>query len=242
MLCLGKKTWRKMLFRLFLFCSALFLWIVDVNLIDKFLNIKIIMGISVYHLFWLYLLLEMLPVLFSRMNQESYCGKHLQKHFRLVENYKPELLEKAIQKNSQGAKRSFLFWIGLNAFLFLLYFLLDLNEGYVYLLFLFYYLADMVCVNLWCPFHSIILKNKCCNECRIYNWGHWMYFTPFILVPNFWTWSLLLVSIIIFIQWEYQYYKYPERFSSVSNRSLQCSFCQHQCRYKKKKRKRRFSK
>lgn len=237
---MGKKTFRKLLFRGFLFIGALVLMLWNPKMISGILNFELFMGIKVFHIFWLYLLLEMLPVLFSKLKQESYCGKHFHKHYQAVQNYKEEKLRFATKKSNRRAMYALVFWLSLNAMIFSLYFLLDLGEGFVYLLFLFYYFADMICVNVWCPFHSIILKNKCCNECRIYNWGHWMYFTPFVLVPNFWTWSLLLISLVIFLQWEFFCQKYPERFSSVTNQTLQCQTCVHECRYnsfKKKKRK-----
>lgn len=93
----------------------------------------------------------------------------------------------------------------------------------------------MFCVNAWCPFHKIIVKNKCCNECRIYNWGHIMYLTPLIFIPNLWTSSLVFMGILVFIQWEYMNYKYPQRFSPISNKTLRCGECNHDCRYNKKK-------
>ena len=95
----------------------------------------------------------------------------------------------------------------------------------------------MFCVNVWCPFHKIIVGNKCCNECRIYNWGHIMYLTPLIAIMNFWTYNLLILSLIIMLQWEYQYIRYPERFSPISNKNLRCNVCSNNCRFNKNKKK-----
>lgn len=235
---LGKKTYRKMIFRAVLFTGACLCIIIQPDLLSKILTKKIVFGIKIYHLFWLYLLFEMLPVLFSGFQQESYCGKHFNKHYQPTERYNKERLHEYWKKSNRGALRAFAFWIGLNSAIFIGMLTFHIDPKFAYLLFLFYYLSDMICVNIWCPFHSIILKNKCCNECRIYNWGHWMYFTPFVLVPNFWTMSLLLFSLIIFAQWEYHNYKHPERFSPLSNQSLQCHICEHTCRYNPLKRKR----
>ena len=62
-----------------------------------------------------------------------------------------------------------------------------------------------------------------------------MYLTPLIFIPSIWTYSLVLVGLIIFIQWEYMNKKYPERFSPISNKTLRCSECSHDCRYNKLK-------
>ena len=82
---------------------------------------------------------------------------------------------------------------------------------------------------------KIIVRNKCCNECRIYNWGHIMYLTPLIFIKSFWTYSLVVVGIFLFIQWEYMNLKHPERFSPISNKTLRCGNCNHDCRYNKNK-------
>ncbi len=42
----------------------------------------------------------------------------------------------------------------------------------------FYFLCDYVCILIYCPFQSHIMHNKCCVNCRIYGWGHFMIFTP----------------------------------------------------------------
>lgn len=239
---MGKKTHRKMVVRAFLFFGTCICLVENPEWLEMLLTTEILLGIKIYHLFWGYLIFEMLPVLFSGFKQESYCGKHLNKHYQPTKTYSQEKLKAYWKKSNLGALRALIFWVGLNAIIFALMYLLHIDFRFAYLLFLFYYLADMICVNVWCPFHSIILKNKCCNECRIYNWGHFMYLTPFILVPNFWTMSLLSLSVLILIQWEYYNYKHPERFSPVSNQSLRCDQCQHECRYNPTKRKKRHEK
>ena len=59
-----------------------------------------------------------------------------------------------------------------------------------------------------------------------------MMFSPYIFIPTFWTYSLVLLSLVILVQWEYLHHRYPERFSEVSNLNLLCSNCvKAQCRY-----------
>ena len=93
----------------------------------------------------------------------------------------------------------------------------------------------MFCINIWCPFHRLFFKSKCCNECRIYNWDHVMYCTPLLLIRSFWTYSLFALSLFVFLQWEYMIRKHPERFTPFTNKKLQCGSCKYDCRFNKMK-------
>ena len=44
-----------------------------------------------------------------------------------------------------------------------------------------FYVCDLICVLIWCPFR-LIMKNRCCTTCRIFNWDHLMMFSPLIFV------------------------------------------------------------
>ena len=185
--------------------------------------------------FGAYLVNDILKVIIPSKSKNTYNGKLFLKHYKKRDNYnKDKVIFETFEKN----KRAFniaLAWIGLNSILFYIYFRLHLDKSWIIMLFLFYFWSDMVCVNVWCPFQKLFMKNKCCNTCRIYNWDHIMYVTPFILIPNFWTYSLIALSVISLIQWEYLLKKHPERFSSISNLNLNCYNCQNECRFNKKK-------
>ncbi|NLT47963.1 MAG: hypothetical protein GXX92_06055, partial [Clostridiales bacterium] len=95
-------------------------------------------------------------------------------------------------------------------------------------------LADLICVVIWCPFQSIIMKNRCCINCRIFNWGHFMMYTPLLFIKNFFTWSLFFTSIVVLIRWEITYAYHPYRFWEGSNINLRCENCQEKiCKIKK---------
>ena len=205
------------------------------ELIDNMMDYEIIFGMNIFKIFWIFLMSEMIVVLIPKWNKFSYCGKHLGRHYIAVENYNEEKLKKYTKKNNIRALRALVFWVVLNGILATIYYTFDLHIGYVFSLFIFYYWSDMFCVNFWCPFHKIIVGNKCCNECRIYNWGHIMYVTPLILINSFWTYSIVFVALVIAIQWEYNNFKYPERFSPISNKKLRCGDCENNCRFNKKK-------
>jgi hypothetical protein len=77
------------------------------------------------------------------------------------------------------------------------------------------------------------MKNKCCVTCQIYNWDYPMMFLPLIFIPNFYTWSLLGLSLALVIEWEILKKLYPERFLERTNCSLSCENCREKlCSHK----------
>ena len=88
-----------------------------------------------------------------------------------------------------------------------------------------FYVCDLICVLFWCPFRVWFMKNRCCTTCRIFNWDHFMMFTPFLFVPGLYSWSLAGLSVIIYVVWEIQVYTHPERFTDACNQSLKCKNC-----------------
>ena len=88
-----------------------------------------------------------------------------------------------------------------------------------------FYVCDVICIVVWCPFRVIFMHNKCCTTCRIFNWDHAMMFLPLIVIPGLWTYSLLFMSILILIVWEIACALHPERFLEMTNCALRCSNC-----------------
>lgn len=122
-------------------------------------------------------------------------------------------------------------WLSANAILCSLYFILDLPQEYLWTLSFFYGVCDIICILWFCPFQKWFMKNKCCNTCRIYNWDFAMLSTPLICSPNFYTYSLLIPSLILLFIWEYTYHKHPERFYEETNQNLKCKNCKEKrCR------------
>lgn len=88
-----------------------------------------------------------------------------------------------------------------------------------------FYVGDMVCILLWCPFRDIFMKNRCCTQCRIYNWDTLMLIVPILYIRGFFSYSLLLGAILVVGIWEMTHLRHPERFYSASNACLQCGNC-----------------
>lgn len=87
-----------------------------------------------------------------------------------------------------------------------------------------FYVCDLICVLIWCPFR-LLLRTRCCTTCRIFNWDHWMMFSPMLPIRGFYGLSLIAVSVAALLLWEFRVLTRPERFWEGSNAALRCSQC-----------------
>ena len=156
------------------------------------------------------------------------CQKQFRKNFKPTGETKPRL---------QSPWRTFfaaLAWILLNAVIGVLYGTRVIDEGILILISLFYGVADMICILFFCPFQTWIMKNRCCTDCRIYNWDFAMMFTPFVFIPTVYTYTLLGLSLLLLVRWELTLLFSPERFSETTNCSIACVNCKEKLCYHKK--------
>lgn len=98
-----------------------------------------------------------------------------------------------------------------------------------------YFLSDMICVVVWCPFQVLFMKNRCCVTCHIFNWDAIMTVTPLFFYPCLFSNILIIFSVVIFLAWEISFALYPERFDERTNTSLLCVSCDEQlCKWRGK--------
>lgn len=135
---------------------------------------------------------------------------------------------------SHGLPLVLLSWIMLNGAFAVLYFTHILTDGWLMLISLFYSVSDMICILFFCPFQTLMMHNRCCASCRIYNWDYLMMFTPLLIVRSLYTWSLVGMALLLFIRWEITAHRRPERFSVACNGALDCANCEERlCHHKK---------
>ena len=118
----------------------------------------------------------------------------------------------------------FLLWCALIAVIGLLY-----GGGYIspiglFMISVFFYVCDLICVLVWCPFR-LMMRTRCCTTCRIFNWDHLMMFSPLIFLGGFYAISLVVLALAAWLVWELCVMLYPERFWEHSNAALKCSEC-----------------
>lgn len=221
--------------KIFIVRSIIFFSMLSVLLFGKEIATDIFMyeimfKIKVFHLLWGFLMLEMVLVLIPSLDHFTGCGKIYKRNY-MPKKYDLDDLNKQLNKINKKAVYVLLIWI-----LFLLVLRkLNVSDYYLIIIVISLYYLDQVFVNIWCPFKHIILKNKCCASCRIYNWGFPMLVSPLIFIESFYSYSLIFVSLIVLIQWENLFKKYPERFSEISNERLKCINCTDKCKKMKKR-------
>jgi len=195
-----------------------------------------ILFFKVYHVMWIMTMWLLIKRMVPHWNSKISMGKIFEKHYLAVpagdpvkqEKFQNKLNEYTLRMNS-GALRAAIYWVLAVIFIGILYYTNVFNRMWVVLTVVFFIFMDQFCVSVWCVFKWII-GNKCCNTCRINNWGYLMAFSTLIYVPSFWTYSILLMSIIVVIQWEYLYARHPERFYELFNSNLQCRNCDGICK------------
>ena len=176
------------------------------------------------------MLLHLLPKSFISMSgRKSRPSSYLPPN----EPYDADELLRYMQLMNVKAWQVMLLWLCVNAFFALLYLLEFIGEAEMVLLTFFYFLCDLVCMMLFCPFQAFIMKNRCCVNCRIFDWGHFMMYTPMLFVKSFFGWSLFFTACIVLIRWEIVWASHPERFWHGSNAALRCENCRDRlCRIK----------
>lgn len=96
---------------------------------------------------------------------------------------------------------------------------------------LFYFLFDMICVVAWCPLQLVLMRNRCCTTCQIFNWDAAMTATPLIFVGGLFSWIVGILAVVVLVRWELAFVRHPERFDERTNASLACANCtDHFCR------------
>ncbi len=182
--------------------------------------------LSVFHILWVLWIYDTVSQLFPVKNIALGSQKFFKERFRPAINklLDKEKLKKYILDTNKAAGRVLLVWVIFIAAISVLKLCSVLNNKHLFLISIAFYVCDLICVLIWCPFR-LMLGNKCCTTCRIFNWDHMMMFTPMLLVGSFFSISLLVLGIVDLVVWELNIYLHPERFWENSNMALKCSEC-----------------
>jgi hypothetical protein len=183
-------------------------------------------GFSWLHPLWLIWALDTLQQIVPIKNKLPLGSMKLfQSRFKPIRdkiNY--EALRSYIVTTTRAAYKVFLLWWTLIAAIGLLYSWDIIGKTGLFLISVVFYVCDLICVLIWCPFR-LMMKNRCCTTCRIFNWDHLMMFSPMLFMGGFYGISLLVLAIAAWLVWELCVMMYPERFWDKSNLALKCSEC-----------------
>ena len=205
---------------------ALYLYLFRKDVFSPAEGMRFFEKVSILHLLWGIWIWDMILQLIPAKARISIGSKKLFSAFfrPIKEKINPQNLRKYAKDTTAAAYKVMILWILLTAAISVLYGIGALNTAEVVLISTIFYVCDLICVLIWCPFR-LIMKNKCCTTCRIFNWDHLMMFSPLLMVNSFFCRTLFILSVCIFIIWEVFVFIYPERFWENSNMTLKCSEC-----------------
>ena len=212
--------------RIIVFILALFMYFLRKTEYDILSGFNFFESFSILHILWavwIYdMILQLIPV---KAHISIGSQKVFSSLFRPIrEKINKETLKKYIIDTTKAAYKVLIIWVALVIVIGVLYWKNVIGVAEIFLISIFFYVADLICVLIWCPFR-LIMGNKCCTTCRIFNWDHLMMFAPFIVVPGVYSYTLVALATAIWIVWEACVFTYPERFWENSNMALKCSEC-----------------
>lgn len=176
---------------------------------------------------WLYFAFEAIRVIFPVFNISIASGKHFIKNFKPSEYFSLNSI-KGLVADYKHPLVIGICWLLLLGGIAALYFTHTISYLWIYYFVIFFHMSDNICINIWCPFRTY-MKNRCCVTCRIYNWDHFMKYSPLIFIPNVCNYILFALGSIALIQWEILHKQHPERFYQLTNTNLTCSNCARDC-------------
>jgi hypothetical protein len=181
---------------------------------------------SPLHLLWLLWVFDMLCQMIPIKKQLSLGSQKLfRERFRPIkEKISYENIKAHAISTTRAAYKVFVLWGALIAVIGGLRLFEIIDDSILFMISVAFYVCDLICVLFFCPFR-LIMKNRCCTTCRIFNWDHLMMLSPMIFIKGFYSLSLVLIAFIVWVVWESCVFLYPERFWEQSNAALKCSEC-----------------
>lgn len=192
-------------------------------------------GISAMHVLWAVFMLMMISHIIPHERVTMAIGKAKEENYVEDDEYREIDLLRYVKMMNLSSWKVLLVWLCFNSIWGFLYLFHVIDDVDLIMITVFYFLCDYICILFFCPLQQFIMKNKCCVNCRIYDWGHFMMFTPMLFIRDFFSWSLFFTSLIVLLRWEIRYAKHPEYFWEGSNVNLRCINCKDTtCTMKKK--------
>ena len=205
-------------------CVLYFIFVPDAK--DVLYGMNFFRELSPLHILWLVWCIDMLLQVFPiKSSMPLGSQKLFRTRFRpITEKINVQALKRYTKTTALAAYKVFFIWVALVLLLGLLYKLDIISGSVLFLISVVFYVCDLICVLIWCPFR-LLMKTRCCTTCRIFNWDHLMMFSPLVFIPGFFTLSLAAFSFLVFLLWELFVLVFPERFWENSNEALKCSEC-----------------
>ncbi len=216
----------KLILRSAILIASILIYIFAPKQLDVVNGWNFFKSFSIFHILWLVWIFDMITQLFPVNNIALGSQKFFKEKFRpAIDKLRDkERLKAYVKKTNKAAGRVMALWATLIAVIGALRLFNIIDNRIILLISVAFYVCDLICVLIWCPFR-LILGNKCCTTCRIFNWDHFMMFSPMIFAGSFFGWTLFILSLVDLVIWEIMIYLHPERFWEQSNMALKCSEC-----------------
>lgn len=217
----------KLAFRILLLATALYLYFTDIVKLNYPAVFQQGFGAWFLWLVWIVLVVDMLYRLIPNKHIAIGAGKHFACSYK-ASSIKTDAadMSKAPNPLHKGALYSAVAWLAAtSAMLFALHLLGILTPPMVLIVTLLYAVFDLVFILFYCPFQALFWRNRCCVECRIYNWDYFMMCSPMLLFPNAYSISLVLLSVAVLLHWEIALRNKPHYFTRATNENLRCELC-----------------
>ncbi len=221
-----KKYFVRLIGRILVFIICLLFCFFNPKSFDILKDMNFFSEFSVFHIFWLIWVFDIVLQIVPVKNRIALGSQKLfANRFMPVRNkVKYSILKEYVISTTKSAYKVMVIWALLITLIGVLYYKDIINNIVLFMISVFFYVCDLICVLIWCPFR-LIMKNKCCTTCRIFNWDHIMMFSPLIFVGGFYAGSLVILSFVAWLVWELCVIIYPERFCEMTNAALKCSEC-----------------
>ncbi len=212
--------------RILIFCTVLYGYFFHYPFLAGIIDFKLYGKFTPLHVLWIILMFGMILHLLPKSKITMSGRKQLACTYQApTDGYEEVELFHYVKTMNIAAWRVMLIWLLFNAVFGILYLLGIIGVAELFLLTMFFYVSDLICMLLFCPFQTYIMKNRCCVNCRIFDWGHFMMYTPMLFIKSFFSWSLFFTAAVVLIRWELSYAKHPERFWRGSNMAIRCENC-----------------
>ena len=221
-----KKYFARLFCRIAIFIICFIMCFAEPQVFEILESNKFFAEFSVLHILWFVWIVDMVLQIVPVKNKIALGSQKLfANRFRPIrEKVNYNALKKYIVTTTKSAYKVMLLWIALIAAIGVLYYTDVIDKLWLFMISVCFYVCDLICVLIWCPFR-LIMKNKCCTTCRIFNWDHLMMFSPLIFMGGFYALSLVAMALLAWLVWELCVMIYPERFWEMTNLSLKCCEC-----------------
>lgn len=212
--------------RIFILLLSCVLYFANADVFSPLQGMRFFDSIGLLHLLWIIWMIDMLAQIVP-IHKDISIGslKVFVRHFRPIrDKISPKAIKEHIVTATRTAFWVLLLWCALTAAIGFAHAYGVLTDVHLFLITVSFYVCDLTCVLIWCPFR-LMMKNRCCTTCRIFNWDHLMMFSPMIFIPSFYAQSLFGMSLVVFLIWESCILVHPERFGDRTNAALQCANC-----------------